>query len=87
MNSSRSTAAPNAVDVRSLIRLYVTTLEARGYARERTPVSDLQNGFVECFSSAFFAVEPNAGTSIQYEITKQVRYQAPDRMLRFLQGL
>jgi len=31
MHSSRSTATPNAVDVRSLIRLYVTTLEARGY--------------------------------------------------------
>ena len=31
MESSRSTAIPNAVDVRSLIRLYVTTLEARGY--------------------------------------------------------
>ncbi len=29
MHSSRSTATPNAVDVRSLIRLYVTTLEAR----------------------------------------------------------
>jgi integrase/recombinase XerD len=31
MHSSRSTATPNAVDVRGLIRLYVTTLEARGY--------------------------------------------------------
>ena len=31
MRSSRSMATPNAVDVRSLIRLYVTTLEARGY--------------------------------------------------------
>jgi site-specific recombinase XerD len=31
MHSSRSAATPNAVDVRSLIRLYVTTLEARGY--------------------------------------------------------
>ena len=31
MRSPKSTATPNAVDVRSLIHLYVTTLEARGY--------------------------------------------------------
>ena len=30
MHTSRSTATPNAVDARSLIRLYLTTLEARG---------------------------------------------------------
>jgi hypothetical protein len=31
MHSSTSAATPNAVDVRNLIRLYVTTLEASGY--------------------------------------------------------